>query len=233
MQQVFQVLPTMSDDYTAYAAHMKVEAERRQAEKLQAQQQAAANEKKILKSNPPPRRREASTERKQSGSSINSISDSMSQDSHSMKTEEMPLKPVEEAKGSQEQNIEIIEEECTPERLEEIKRILKEVYSVYSPEKISKIDRLLHKYLGHEEEFLRFVFAKYNVSPSLYEKPKPAAVASDKRTENTTNERHEESQDECSQREGNDDAHSVEGIAMHTGRSTEVLYTENDSIQNM
>jgi hypothetical protein len=60
------------------------------------------------------------------------------------------------------------DQECSVERLEEIKRILTEVYTIYSPEKLSKIDRLLAKYIGHEEEFLDFVFAKYSVDPATY-----------------------------------------------------------------
>ena len=58
-------------------------------------------------------------------------------------------------------------QECTPARLEEIKGLLLSIYLEYSPEKVSKIDRLLHKYLGREEEFLRFVRHKYGIPPPL------------------------------------------------------------------
>ena len=51
--------------------------------------------------------------------------------------------------------------ECTPERVLEIKRTLLEIYGEHSPEKVPKIDRLLGKYKGREEEFLRFVYQKY------------------------------------------------------------------------
>ena len=59
------------------------------------------------------------------------------------------------------------DEECTPERLEEIKSILLAIYLEHSPEKVSKIDRLLHKYNAREEEFLRFVRHKYGIPPPL------------------------------------------------------------------
>jgi hypothetical protein len=72
--------------------------------------------------------------------------------------------------------LEIIDEECTPERLEEIKEILKDIYEKKSPEKMNKIDRLLAKYTGHEEEFLLFVFSKYNISSNEYEKSKPKSI---------------------------------------------------------
>lgn len=72
--------------------------------------------------------------------------------------------------------LDIIDEECTPERLEEIKEILIDIYNKKSPEKINKIDRLLGKYAGHEEEFLLFVFSKYGVSPNEYEKSKPKSI---------------------------------------------------------
>ena len=64
------------------------------------------------------------------------------------------------------------DEECTPERLEEIKSILLAIYLEHSPEKVSKIDRLLHKYNAREEEFLRFVRHKYGIPPPL---PHPSA----------------------------------------------------------
>eukprot|EP01039_Chlorochromonas_danica_P005990 gene5990-6597_t len=115
MQQVFSVLPCLPDDAVAYGYQMKVEAERRQAEKMLAMENSRAQAQKVWRT-------------------------------------------------------EIIDEECTPERIEEIKRILREIYTIYSAEKINKIDRLLQKYVGHEEEFLRFVYAKYNVSPATYEK---------------------------------------------------------------
>jgi len=68
-------------------------------------------------------------------------------------------------------DIDIIYEECTPERLLEIKTILIQIYQKYSPEKTSKIDRLLAKYVGHEEEFLRFVYVKYDVKPEFRSRP--------------------------------------------------------------
>jgi tubulin polyglutamylase TTLL6/13 len=55
--------------------------------------------------------------------------------------------------------------EMTPERLAEIKRLLVEIYEVHSRDKIAKIDKLLNKYDGREEEFLRFVRLKYGVAP--------------------------------------------------------------------
>ena len=56
-----------------------------------------------------------------------------------------------------------VEEECTPERMQEIKKLLWEIYKEYSLDKMTKIDRLLEKYKGREEEFLRFVRHKYGL----------------------------------------------------------------------
>jgi DNA-directed RNA polymerase subunit F len=72
---------------------------------------------------------------------------------------------VEEAEREREEEG---EEDCTPERLDEIRLILLAVYAKFSPEKLGKIDRLLAKYVTHEEEFLRFVFHKYSVSAEQY-----------------------------------------------------------------
>lgn len=56
-------------------------------------------------------------------------------------------------------------EECSAQRVAEIRSILLEIYAEYSIEKVPKIDRLLGKYTGREEEFLRFVYQKYNITP--------------------------------------------------------------------
>ncbi|KAK0339586.1 hypothetical protein LTR94_033927, partial [Friedmanniomyces endolithicus] len=72
--------------------------------------------------------------------------------------------------------MELMDEECTPERIDEIKEILIDIYQKKSPEKINKIERLLAKYAGHEEEFLLFVFSKYGISPLEYENSKPKKI---------------------------------------------------------
>ena len=58
-------------------------------------------------------------------------------------------------------------EMCTPERIEEIKKLLLDIYEKYSLEKITKIDRLLGKYKGREEEFLEFVHHKYKLGTDV------------------------------------------------------------------
>ena len=57
-------------------------------------------------------------------------------------------------------------EECSSQRVAEIRRTLLGIYADYSPEKVPKIDRLLGKYAGREEEFLHFVHEKYNIDAS-------------------------------------------------------------------
>lgn len=54
-------------------------------------------------------------------------------------------------------------EESSPQRVAEIRRTLLAIYAEFSPEKVPKIDRLLGKYAGREEEFLRFVREKYSI----------------------------------------------------------------------
>ena len=56
-------------------------------------------------------------------------------------------------------------EQSPEERVLEIRRLLLEIYAQYSLEKVPKIDRLLGKYTGREEEFLRFVYQKYGIEP--------------------------------------------------------------------
>lgn len=183
MQQVFSVLPPQADDFPAYVAHCKAEAEKRQAEKA-ANMENSRNNQKIWKTGTASNaaaaaaarpRREISVERR------------VVEESPSPPVvEELPVvvpvapvvvdPPAEIVMPPLIEAVDSLDEECTVERLEEIKAILIKIYTIFSAEKISKIDRLLLKYLGHEEEFLRFVYNKYNVSPSQYEKPKPVSV---------------------------------------------------------
>ena len=58
-------------------------------------------------------------------------------------------------------------EMSTPERIKEIKKLLLDIYEKYSPEKMTKIDRLLGKYKGREEEFLQFVHHKYKLGTDV------------------------------------------------------------------
>lgn len=69
------------------------------------------------------------------------------------------------------------DEPVTPERLAVIVQTLEEIYKVHSPDKINKIPRLLQKYLHREEEFLRFVYHKYDVTPPPAPAPAPAPAA--------------------------------------------------------
>eukprot|EP01038_Epipyxis_sp_PR26KG_P005590 gene5590-7718_t len=161
MQQVFSVLPCMGDDFQTYQAHHKAESEKR-LNSLRKQQQAE-NE---FKSKPPPKRPIATAPKKElsetslqtsnTSDPIPSTQDFANNPSDASVNPDAPMNPTPD---------EYDEEECTPERIQEIKSILSEIYEKFSSEKISKIDRLLVKYSGHEEEFLRFVYSKYNVTP--------------------------------------------------------------------
>jgi hypothetical protein len=151
MEQVFSVLPVLPDDQQAYAAHHKAESEKR----LVAQNRAAAAAKKERedreqearareKAKPPLRPRPprnagaaATTDTTESNSSGNA-SEKGESDASAAAT--------------------------SPERLAQIKDALQRVYEEHCKEKVASIDFLLSKYAGREEEFLRFVLAKYEIS---------------------------------------------------------------------
>ncbi len=168
MEQVFSVLPVMADDQQAYLAHHKAESEKRlvaQRTVLKAVEErtkpAPARKKESML---PPVRDQTSNDAEPTQSLFTApVAESLP---------EPPLESVTESKTSEDEDEEedIEDEECSDERKEEIKTILLEVYKRFSPEKTSKIDRLLTKYLGHEEEFLRFVFGKYSVDMKAYKR---------------------------------------------------------------
>ena len=194
MQQVFSVLPVLPDDQSAYAAHHKSESEKRLIAQRQAQNAARQQQQQ-----PPPRKAFPKVPEKKkdapnndpnqnynnnseaSGISVevdnsNSSSDNGPGDADKATAMESPDANNNHTESVSAENSVYLSDEVTPERLEEIKKLLAEIYAKYSPEKISKIDRLLAKYTGHEEEFLRFVFEKYNVPLELYKPPRSKSL---------------------------------------------------------
>eukprot|EP01034_Spumella_vulgaris_P030345 gene30346-37546_t len=169
MEQVFSILPVMADDQQAYLAHHKAESEKR----LVAQRTVLKTTESDRSKPAPPRKKESMLPpvRDQTMMEVDStislfampVAESLPQPPHETASE---IKSIEET----EEEDDIVDEECTPERLLEIKLVLLDVYKKFSAEKTSKIDRLLAKYLGHEEEFLRFVFGKYNVDMKVYKR---------------------------------------------------------------
>lgn len=191
MQQVFSVLPALSDDQQAYIAHHKIESEKRLTAQRKELAQQQDQEKVKKQPTRPPFKKIFNSPSSGSNNSNSKAGETASNKPpyHSCElNQEAVDKDIttninnaskdsssgsrDAADDSNDQMIDYFDEDCTPERLQEIKEILFHIYEKYSPEKVTKIDRLLSKYVGHEEEFLRFVYGKYNVPPSLYSKGK-------------------------------------------------------------
>jgi hypothetical protein len=173
MEQVFSVLPVMADDQVAYAAHHKAESEKR----LVAQNRISAHTKKEReakekeakdKAKPPLRPREPKKDYSvlKADGTLGVETSAKAADGRS-DTDGARGGGAENSAGDDEDS-DNYDEDVTPERLLEIKAILFDVYSKHSQEKLNKIDRLLAKYVTHEEEFLRFVLNKYSVNPAIY-----------------------------------------------------------------
>jgi hypothetical protein len=176
MEQVFSVLPVMADDQVAYAAHHKAESEKR----LVAQNRISAHAKKEReakekeakeKAKPPLRPREPKKDYSvlKADGTLGVETSSKTVDGKG-DADGVRAGGADNATGDDEDS-ENYDEDVTPERLLEIKSILFDVYSKHSQEKLNKIDRLLAKYVTHEEEFLRFVLNKYGVNPAIYKTP--------------------------------------------------------------
>jgi hypothetical protein len=173
MEQVFSVLPVMADDQVAYAAHHKAESEKRLVAQnrmsAQAKKEREAKEKEAKdKAKPPLRPREPKKDYSvlKADGTLGVEANTKAGDGKS-DGDGARAGGVDNSAGDDEDS-DNYDEDVTPERLLEIKAILFDVYSKHSQEKLNKIDRLLTKYVTHEEEFLRFVLNKYSVNPALY-----------------------------------------------------------------
>lgn len=185
MEQVFAVLPAMPDDQQVYQAHQRAESEkrliaqRRTQQQLREKQEAEQQRERELakhRAAAARARREAALNAMRADAAANTPQEGSPSNFHGDGEAPRGDHPYGENAVEGNEEGEEFDEECTPERIEEIKEILREVYSKYSPEKVPKIDRLLTKYASHEEEFLRFVFNKYGVSPELYRKASKSSV---------------------------------------------------------
>ena len=179
MQQVISALPVLPDDEQAYIAYHKAESEKRLTQKLSAKQSQqttsnSGNQRKQLpqlnKAIPSSTKQDTVVISCTNGGSDESILENDTSANVPLVAIGDPSETESDSNAQVQNSVEddmfIFENgDVTPERLDEIKKVLAVIYSDYSPEKIGKIDRLLAKYIGREEEFLRFVNHKYNVQP--------------------------------------------------------------------
>ena len=76
-----------------------------------------------------------------------------------------PVAVGREIKQNKEDDVDLVAStKATPERLDEIRQEVKVIYEKYAPEKVTKLDYLLKKFEGREEEFFDFVRDKYTSS---------------------------------------------------------------------
>ena len=158
MKQVLAALPLMPDDEQAYALHHKMEAEKRLTRKKEVKPPPNEMPVNNNKNKEKAKEKDSSTLKIENDRVLELVQEEVAQPPV---VAEPPLAPKPEPVID---DVILPDGDCTPERLEEIKQVLIVIYVDFSPEKVSKIDRLLAKYKGREEEFLRFVHHKYNVT---------------------------------------------------------------------
>lgn len=126
-------------------------------------------------------------------------------------------------------------EVCSPERMIEIKDILRQLYERFAVEKLSKIDKLLSKYHGREEEFLRFALEKY--CPSFLEHMETNAKAKEDAAAEASMEQELQETEELQQLaeageedgEGSSDANAATSSAYHATNRPLVTYSSGSS----
>ena len=154
IEQVFRVLPARADDEQAYKQWHKEQADRR----LKAERPAVirAKENKEREEQERIQKEKDRAERRRQA---------LLQERARREAEEKARREAEEqARLDAERRAQLVYAPADADRVEEIKGLLEEIYVQCSPEKVSKIDRLIAKYTAREEEFLAFVLEKYNIN---------------------------------------------------------------------
>ena len=153
--QLLRAIPVMQDDEQAFLHRQREESEQRLMKKREKEKQDVI-EKTFGKSNAP--KKTAPTPY-----------------IHKAKpAEDVAKKPEMDAQ----QRLEL-EQKKQQENLDRIRGKLIEIYIVHRPEKVSKVDKLLARYDGYEEQFLLYVHQKYNIEyfppdPEPSSEPEPA-----------------------------------------------------------
>ena len=151
MEQVLPALSVQPDDELAFMVFQKLEAEKRLNSERKGRERELLRERERVeqeeRDRAERRRRWRIKELQRAARMRQQIAEAAAR--------------AEEAAAAAKLREDALEEQSTPERIAEIKLILHRLYSEYSPEKITKIDKLLAKYAGREEEFLRFALQKY------------------------------------------------------------------------
>lgn len=156
MQQVFSVLPVQADDQQAYMAYHRAESEKRlvaqkTAVRLEKEAQEAARNKPPVRPYRPPQPKKVAPPTP------------TEEETAAAAAAELAAKEAAEAAAAAlaAQNGERVDEQpkeaCSPERLEVIKKHLRDIYEEHSPEKISKIDRLMAKYMVRANSSSTFI----------------------------------------------------------------------------
>jgi hypothetical protein len=160
MEEVFNVLPVLPDDEMAYELYHKAEAERRLTidrtmaslgktrDKLTTEKEKEAEREK--------ERQERINRRRAREAAAAASKQQAEAEATALREPVLPT-PVQ------------------VNRIDQIKGYLVDIYTEKCPDKVSKIDRLLERYVGREEEFLLFVCDKYDV-PVPQEPPPPPAL---------------------------------------------------------
>lgn len=170
MEEVFKVIYAEPDDEAAFDMYQKIESDRRLKEDRTAASQAKMREKLERE-----RARERENERRAR-----------------LKISRMRAEMQKERGGAGEvvierpEDIKVIEspEELATKaakRLQEIVELLVKIYEKHCPSKVSKIEKLLDRYRGREEEFLSFVTEKYHVDMNEINPP-PANLVKEEAT---------------------------------------------------
>jgi hypothetical protein len=161
MEEVFNVLPVLPDDEMAFELYHKAEAEKRLTIDRTMASLGKTRDKLTIEKEKEAEREKERQERinrrraREAAAAAAASKQQAEAEAAALREPELPT-PVQ------------------VNRVDQIKGYLVDIYTEKCPDKVSKIDRLLERYAGREEEFLLFVCDKYSVPVPQEPVPPPA-----------------------------------------------------------
>jgi tubulin polyglutamylase TTLL6/13 len=164
MDAIFDILPVLPDDEDTYSVYHKKEAERR----LTAERTTASSGKKREKCMTEKERKEEADKAERDRYAKKRAEFLRERERMLERQKAAAAASIAQAEEEERRRLEILRiNQANADKhnrwLQNIYVLLAKIYTEHCPSKVNKIERLLDKYHGREEEFVNFVYDKYGI----------------------------------------------------------------------